>query len=539
MKNILIAGFMLLHTVLIQAQDLHVYYDLHRDSQWFAVDTGKKGLKYTRNQSVGRNGAVHLHVLELNNYLYRVQAQLTPAQAQARATESSAREGSVGEGKGEESAGFSQILSMLTPGVSALGGGGPALSRVLNTVSRGPALSEAEKIALAAEVEAAMTDAQRLVEALNRDAADMITMAKALSDQAQRVEEAPFAEKHILDLQKDRELPPSKIKHMAGEFINYTYGPGSAAAFDLEKAMGWRKHVDQLTETIVQLDQRRAKFKSENQELERIRTHLEDRRFQIFKQASAFIAFEDALRGACDQNDPFEKYIKEIIKTSQEIIKRSEPKMGPEQLSSLYHTYVNIQENRFAADFSFTPMSGASDLTVKVLNKNPALTKPTDGNREAEAIREKTIRIKTHDGLRITGGGGLFFSQYFKPQYTYSVNNGIIVSEPDDQFVPLAATTVNFFSDRGKATTLGAMVGVGLPILSSLDARSITFLLGPSMILGRAQRLSISTGIMGGRTSRLAAPLQSGGDAMNFLTETLPKTQKYEYGWYFGVNFNL
>ena len=52
------------------AQDLHVYYDVFRDSVWFV-----KGGMSTETPGVHKRDMVQLHVVEYNNYLYNLKTE--------------------------------------------------------------------------------------------------------------------------------------------------------------------------------------------------------------------------------------------------------------------------------------------------------------------------------------------------------------------------------------------------------------------------------------------------------------------------------
>jgi hypothetical protein len=525
---------------LVQAQDLHVYYDLHRDSIWFATDNGKKILKNTQTPTVGRNGTVHVHVQELNNYIYHVQARLEPVPDRPRSMESPTMEarGQVIE-EGAENPSIFGMLSKLVPGAGAIGGGGLAVTNIMELARSRSDLSEAEMKASIERANTLVAEAQQTLASMQQDADGIRLLAVTSSRQAQRLTAAALAQSQIKKIQEDPDMAPSDIKKLASQYIEMAYGPGSAVAFDLQMALNWSDHAEKLAADLSQLEQKRMAFDIKHQQLEQIDKRLKADEYDFIRQLNPeFQSFCNQLASSCDQNQKFLKGTRDLMNESRDALDSSTSTMNPEKLAGLYHAYTSIQKNRFAADFDLSPNSKTFDLVIQAFPNATTLTKPANGSREPTPARQKTVRIKTYEGLRITGGGGLFFSQFFKPQYTYSVNNGIILSEPDDQFLPLAATTVSFFSDRGRPATLGAMLGVGLPVLSSLDARSITFMLGPSVILGRAQRLSVSTGVMGGRTSRLSAPYQP-GQSTTFQTENLPKSQKYEYGWYLGLNINL
>ncbi|MBK8404429.1 MAG: hypothetical protein IPL25_10190 [Saprospiraceae bacterium] len=57
---------------LIQAQDLHIYYNLYKDSLWY-----EKNGKPTKELAVKRGKQIYLHLVEYNNYIYQSEIETT------------------------------------------------------------------------------------------------------------------------------------------------------------------------------------------------------------------------------------------------------------------------------------------------------------------------------------------------------------------------------------------------------------------------------------------------------------------------------
>ena len=64
------------------------------------------------------------------------------------------------------------------------------------------------------------------------------------------------------------------------------------------------------------------------------------------------------------------------------------------------------------------------------------------------------------------------------------------------------------------------------------------FFLGPSLFIGKRERLVMSAGIMGARTLRLDEGYAA-GDVFDGETEDLPVYPAYGMGVFFGLSFNM
>ena len=63
-------------------------------------------------------------------------------------------------------------------------------------------------------------------------------------------------------------------------------------------------------------------------------------------------------------------------------------------------------------------------------------------------------------------------------------------------------------------------------------------MIGPSLIIGKGDRIVLSAGVMGGKTEHLDKGLQV-GDRFNSDIADVPTTSSYKLGFYLGFSFNL
>ncbi len=148
------------------------------------------------------------------------------------------------------------------------------------------------------------------------------------------------------------------------------------------------------------------------------------------------------------------------------------------------------------------------------------------------------MRIPVHGGFKINTSLGVGFSQFFEPAKTYFLENDVIQEEKGDAFLPIVSTFLHFYK-QGKGASLGGSIGLGIPVGgSSTNLQSLNFFLGPSLMIGNAERLVISAGLMGGKPARLASSHRV-GDVFLESVDVLPLRRVYEMGWFLGVSYNL
>lgn len=79
---------------------------------------------------------------------------------------------------------------------------------------------------------------------------------------------------------------------------------------------------------------------------------------------------------------------------------------------------------------------------------------------------------------------------------------------------------------------------MGLPLVGAGERQSACFFLGPTIFLGRKERLALTAGVMGGRVERPANGLRP-GDTLDVGEGVLPTHNPYEAGFFLGISFNM
>jgi hypothetical protein len=139
--------------------------------------------------------------------------------------------------------------------------------------------------------------------------------------------------------------------------------------------------------------------------------------------------------------------------------------------------------------------------------------------------------------MKINVSIGISFSGYFKQPQSYYLQDTIIRSENADAFLPIITSFFHFYPQSAGNVSIGGNFGIGIPLTNSENGQSLSFFLGPSFIIGKGQRIVLSTGVMGGKVQQLAQGLEVGDKLLPF--SPVPTKSAYELGYFLGVSFNI
>ncbi len=198
-------------------------------------------------------------------------------------------------------------------------------------------------------------------------------------------------------------------------------------------------------------------------------------------------------------------------------------------LRLLRQTYEEIQNDIFT--YKFPPLQAKEDQVVINLIVSQL---DEDGSYTTFKTVEQIIPI-TGD-WKISGGVGLAFSKMIEQPYSYDVVDGLITSEPLDDFIPMFSSFVHAYRLTSKTVSYGLSFGVGFPLQSLDDSFSLSYFLGPTLIIGKSEKVLLTGGLMGSKVSRLSGGYMV-GDSYPVLASTLPQRNRYELGYFLSFSY--
>lgn len=464
--------FLLLAGVTARAQDLHIYYDVYRDSVWYKSD----GRSIARPQ-VRQGAQVHFHLVEYNRYVFQTGIET--------------KQEDVSPGM---SAGAPFLLEAMA-GMSPIGMGGIEPTSPLNSYTGYPTLPVMPKAGAPRGVAAAVADNMERLHGL-----DLSIRQSALEIEEL---EAAFVEMETMGESLDAMLwnpllPPSMVQQEALRFQRQLEQRPSGA-------LDFRQRAGQHGRMVRAMKARR------------------DSLSQVMEQ----LADEQVLWAGSDQ---YLALLDESIALAEVFDERLKEKSAAEW-ENLRLRLKEVTQMPFALHQE--QVAERDQLTWEV---EVSLQEAAAGRLGLDAgapYRKRTIVVQAYGGFKVNASVGMAFGSFFRPSEKYFVREGMIESRPEGTFVPALASFLHFYTVGKSNLSWGGSVGVG-----AQQGQSLAFFLGPSLLLGKRDRLVVTAGIMGARAQRLDEGYAA-GDAFDGDSGDLPLFQPYEAGVFVGMSFNL
>ncbi len=463
---------------------------------------------YTKNGEiiskpyVSKNDNIHVVIKEFNPYIYEASLNSVNLDYNQSSLMKTAFDGSSFGG----SSGFG--LSSLLGNFSI---GGSLLSDLdLGSGSRGA--ESMEYLKAKSEYRSMLSDLSTAEEELKSDYTHLKNVL--LTNESREL-----AMHDINKLKSNENIRPSRIKELIEEEIYL--------AFAKEKS------EDIITDDVLnsdfsgKLNDARTKFESSKSKYNTMISRFKlfastTRNNEIFEGSDLSISVDSVLKTMTENS----KKMKEI-----KVNYTSTPQNDLKSLASLRQVYEEIQGDAFV--HRFAPIQAEGDevfLELAVQKK--------DNYNSGLTVKSLTQKVPVSGSWKITGGVGLNFGTFSEDLFEYRVVDNEIVANKKDAFIPIISSSAHFYKSTHRSINFGGSFGVGFPLQGGNSIQSATFFLGPTLIIGKTQRFILTTGIMGGKIERLSDGYQV-GDMFEGSSETLPKFESYEMGYFIGISFNV
>lgn len=520
-KRILLFFFWGSIACVLPAQDAQVFYNLFNDSVYY-VQNGQS----VKHLKIRRGDRVLLHFTEFNPYLY---------EATVKVEQSDSHDWNGGSGMGA----FQSLvpgIAGLIPGMSALMGGAgaaPDTTAGLNfkeipLLHLGEATIRFKDLFSNARAsDAALTEARKNLEELveqQQDMEDIYLHIKAL-EKTQMVAELAIA--NLDKLPYNPRLKPSVIQKMCGQYFEAVFqkAPGNDTA-SLDDILKWGELPAEKQRLLQQLGSKQREFKSKSLELVPLTKDLDQTQFD----SPAFSNFVHELGSVQGQAQQLDQQISAYLQRQRS----GTPRLSAQQIVELQTHFLELLNTPFAYE------------SAVQLEKETAFVEATFTPRDTALLRKhgigtapktKFLEINTRGGIKINASIGVGFGSFFDAAEEFGIRDNQITVQQLGAFQPSITSYIHFYPNTHGDVALAGSFGIGFP-LGNLDAQSINFCLGPSLIFGKGQRIVFSTGLMGGQVSRLAKGYQP-GDAFDLNNGDIPTRKRYEMGYFVGVSFNV
>lgn len=329
----------------------------------------------------------------------------------------------------------------------------------------------------------------------------------------------------IHELKTNPLIKPSRIKEMIEEEILHSFAKDKGEQIGLTDLLDSDNLEEDFTQAVASYNANRAdyismadKWREFSGGLKLIELMNDDPQFEYIKVAS------DSIVSEIDQNID-----QKLATPLQASIDVSKTKNRATELAGLRRMLEELQSDVFV--YKFPPAQASGEVMkvhvdVKIENDS--------GYGDFKQLEQE---IPVLGGWKITGGIGLAFGVLDDPSYTYTIREGIIVSEENDQFIPMITSFAHFYRQTARNLKLGGSFGVGFPMTGGSGLSSASFFLGPTFVLGKQQKFLLTAGVMGSKVERLGGGYEVGDEIAAF--ETIPTKAKYELGYFIGISYDL
>lgn len=487
----------------LSAQDLHVYYDVFADTVYY-----KQNGKPVNQTAVRTGQQVVLHVLNYNDYIYDLELETDTEDYNVPAS------GGLFPGGSGGASPFSSFQSL----AGGMGGLGFGLDST-QIANQGSGMVE-QSTASAATKALARRFASHLNEM--RDIEEEIAELKGYLDkelQSQMVQGIALEE--VKKLRQHPELSPKQIKGLSMDYLKPILGVRRDETLDISDIVRRSDAPSAISNTIADYEAEIGRLELEMQKLEAVREVLfEAEDLPNADRTALAVAHEAAsIRVAAYQDRG--AALREKVSGLESLQLRELVEVG--------YLYTEMQEHRFEKKFVLRPDSDLTTLRIKL--------NPIDSVR-GQGVRPKSLNpivLPSHGGLKVNASVGVSFVRFFDRPQSYSVRDSVIVADDQDAFLPIISSFFHFYPQSRRQVSVGGTFGLGIGIGGD-NAGLQTYFLGPSLILGKEQRVVFTTGLTGGKVERLAQGYRP-GDAYD--AAIIPTKSIYDMGFFFGISFNI
>lgn len=495
----------------LAAQDLHIHYDAETAQVKYIYNDEE-----IKRPKIKKNGNIFLHVENYNNYLYSLDVKANNQLLQIPS--------------GNAVGGLFNF-----PGGDSGMGGGFGGGNFNSGASDGYITIESSGgLPFAAATEEGVAEFQRLNARYENILGKMVKKEMVftlIEEQVKSIAEVrEFRSIGLSEIKRIKWNPnfsPAQVKKMSYEFLNKMLKIDKEQPLTLDYVIQQGDDREALLDYLSKLEKNKREYERNvnelglfSEELSSINLGLEE--FDSLEN-NVYKVFTNA-QGVKESVESQKKSISQMAESSG--------KRELQKMTSIWYEYEALAAN----DFSYTYRTEAAGDRVTLGIEFTA--KDSFGNIIPITKKELIpIKVPVYGGMKINVSVGLSFGQFFEQPQSYFLQDTIIGSEDGDSFVPVITSFFHFYPQSAGNVSIGGNFGVGIPLANSENGQSLSFFVGPSLIIGRSQRVVLSTGVMGGKTQRLSQGLEVGDELLPF--SVVPTKSAYQLGYFLGVSFNL
>lgn len=510
MKQIFIFFFIVAYCSVL-SQDLHIFYKVHKDSMWYE----KKG-RAVNTLYVRKGKKIVVHMVEYNNYIYQSKIE-------------SANYATTPPGFASESSNF---LGMIPGLINSLIPGGSAVAPLLNTPLFGNILGILSPSDSSAQARGSSEELSEYKEKLEELEQSRIELNGMLTEY-NRLSRSRFlltSDQGFIDrLLTNPKVTPSVIKSVLNGYFADALLLNEGSEFTIND-------VQKLNQRLLGTDAVRAMISDKSRQFE---TRLNDFK-KLHKRLKGAEHGIDALYPMFKEYEKQEPVIVQLAKDIETSL-AAEPagKSGNylDEIQKMFLRYVELKDNNFTLIHMVDATSRFVVLDIMVYKRDSASHESMVGNEDA-LQKHLSLKVNTFGGFTLETTVGVQGAGLQAPVQDYFVLNNTIYAEDKDKFIPFVGSMFNVGYQVSSGFMPALSMGIGVPLTNKENISSLSYLIGPSLLLGKGQALALTAGIVISKVNRLSRNLHV-GDELILGNGVLPTVGRFEKGVFVGVSYNI
>lgn len=496
------------------AQDLHIYYDVHKDSIWYM-----KNGRVIDDPVVKKGKQVYFHLQEYNNYIYKASFEVAQYKIESSVF-------------GQDSSNFKSLL----PGIlgNLLPGGSSAGLPFFNIPVFGSVLSGLTGLQGSTAARGELEDLENFKKQLESMEQEKLAINAAILEINKRKKAAAVLQTNpdfINTLCKLNSLAPTEIKKLVLAYFDEIFLLDGKNTFGLTD-------IPSLNEKLVEIPSLQKSLQASIQAYD-----------QKFKQLnSILISLKNTDHGIDDlypllkkvelsqsQNESALKNLNQLVENA---VGDNSAKLDyTPNIQKYYLKYVEINNNYFVFTHYETVRERYLVYTLQLYQLVPDSTTST-GYSEV-LYKTKEVRIRTYGNTAFTSTMGLSGTRFNQLPQRYFLKGDKLAAQDADPYSLVLSSLFNLSFDFNWSVSPVLSLGIGVPVTNSEYVDNITFLVGPGVYVGRSQSILLSGGMMFSKVQRLTNGLQVGESVVLGGDGVIPTEKKYGLGYFFGLSYRI
>jgi exonuclease VII small subunit len=405
-------------------QDLHIYYNVHKDSTWYM-----KNGKSVSDLEVKKDRTVFFHLVEFNNFIYK--AAFDPRQTSnpysVDGTDSTATAGLMPSAfSGFLQEGASSLPLFNIPGMGTFMS---TLSGLGGNTARG-ALEEVEEV----KSELKILEAEKLV--INQQITTINQRKKAIA-----LLNGDFT--FVNSLYHSPTILPSTIKALSLRYFSDVFILGENDQFDIKNISEYNKKLQELPQLQVSLDQAIKSYEEKYKKLEKSVTKLKNADHGVDELYPLIKKFE------VDGPGVYQTLKKYGAEANAKDAVASQSAAG-DYTALIQNSFLKYQEV-LNNDFSYTHQVKCEDKYLfYIVNLYRKDSLGVASGQAAEPKQTIKVKVSAYTPIRVSSSVGLSAGKFAKIPQKFYIKNDVLTAQDLDPFLPMVTSLIHVgFDFRG------------------------------------------------------------------------------------------